>query len=48
MELTTLLYWITGFAAALIIGWLFFALCLGIEWLAGKWPALKRFIEKYS
>ena len=48
MDYTTLLYWVTGFAAAMIFGWLFFAICLGIEWLAGKWPWLKEFIEKYS
>lgn len=46
MELTTLLYWITGFAAAIGFGWLFFAFCLGIEWLAERWPWLKDFIEK--
>lgn len=46
MELTTLLYWITGVLAAALLGWLFFALCLGIEWLAGKWPWLKSFINK--
>lgn len=48
MQLDTLLYWITGACAALIFGWLTLALLLGIEWLAGKWPWLKEFIEKYS
>lgn len=46
MEITTLLYWITGVLAASLLGWLAYALLLIIERIADKCPRIKEFINK--
>lgn len=48
MDYQALLYWVTGFATAVAFALVIYLLFIVFEWLMDRWPALKRFIEKYS